>query len=39
MNSRLSKRIVSPRENPPHVRRSPSAATTIEVDGAIGMIR
>jgi hypothetical protein len=35
MNSRLPKRMVLPRENPPHDRRSPSAVTESADDGTI----
>jgi hypothetical protein len=38
MNSRLPKKIVSPREKPPHDRCSSSAATTSADDGTIGII-
>jgi hypothetical protein len=39
MNSRLSKRMVLPRENPPHNKRSPPAATVSTDDGTIGTSR
>jgi hypothetical protein len=39
MNSRLPKRMVSPREKPPHDRRSPSVATVSADDGTIRMSR
>jgi hypothetical protein len=35
INSKFPKRTVSPMKNPPHIRRSPSAATVIIADGII----
>jgi hypothetical protein len=39
MNSRLPKQMVSPRENPPHVKRSPSTVTVIPDEGTIRTYR
>jgi hypothetical protein len=36
MNFRFPKRVVSPREKPPHDRHSPSAVTASADDGTIG---
>jgi hypothetical protein len=37
-NSRLPKRMASPRENPSHGKHSPSVVATNVDDGTIGMV-